>query len=446
MTRSTQAARGRVEDTQPSPAGRSARRGVLLAAWLASRPVWGLAVVYALSATAFCLVLATGTAHFLDLQVYRMGGLAVLHGGRLDGAALYTLRHLGLPFTYPPFAAVLFAPLAAMPLTVSAALMTAGGVIVLPVLLHLALRLLPVAGWLDPAQAWRLAFAAAAAAVWLEPVQSTLGYGQIDLFLAAAVLYDLSLPDSSRWKGVGIGLATGFKLTPAVFAIYYLATRRYRAAATSGVAFAASAALGFTVLAASSVRYWGGLFLSTSRVGQPEVGANESLAGALARTLHTPSVTWTWLPLAAAVALTGLVLAAMAQRRGNEAAGYSLCALTGLLVSPVSWTHHWVIAVPALLLGAVAAYRARSTLAGKLGLAATAFVVLIGWTRLARIPSTDWLHLSPLAMVTNEVYVLTAVAALLIAGWLAARRARRPELTGVRATAPDRVMPGQPRG
>jgi len=230
------------------------------------------------------------------------------------------------------------------------------------------------------------------------------------------------LADTSRWKGAAIGLAAGFKLTPAIFAIYYLATRRYRAAATSGVAFAVSIALGFAVMPHSSALYWGGLITDTARIGQLQDAANESLAGALARTLHTSHVTWAWLPLAAVVGLAGLALAARAQRRGNEAAGYSLCALTGLLISPVSWTHHWVIAVPALLIGAVAAYRARAVRAGKVGLAVVAALVIIGWTRLVRqLPPIPRLQLDGWQILISELYVLAALGALALTAWLAGR-------------------------
>jgi alpha-1,2-mannosyltransferase len=387
-----------------------------LAGWLGRRPVIVVAAAYALSAGGFWLLVAGGT-HFLDLEVYRMGGQAVI-----DGTPLYSLRVSGLLFTYPPSAAVLFAPLAPLPYPLCAAAVAAASMVALPVIFYLALRLPPVPSWLDARAALRLALAAAAMAVWLEPVQTTLGYGQVNLLLAIAVLYDLRLADKSRWKGAAIGLAAGFKLTPAIFAIYYLATRRYRAAATSGVAFALSIALGFAVIPHSSALYWGGLITDTARIGQLQDAANESLAGALARTLHTSHVTWAWLPLAAVVGLAGLALAARAQRRGNEAAGYSLCALTGLLISPVSWTHHWVIAVPALLIGAVTAYRARTLPAGKVGLAVVAALVIIGWTRLVRqLPPTPRLHLDGWQILITELYVLAALGVLVLAAWLAGR-------------------------
>jgi alpha-1,2-mannosyltransferase len=422
---------GRSASSLPGPARPRPAR------WLRTCPVQVAAAIYALSAIIFCAVLATGRAGFVDLQVYRMAGSGVLHQ-----LSLYSLRVHGMPFTYPPFAAISFAGAAAVPMAVAAAVLTAAGLVALPVLLYLALRLPPLTGFLGAQAAWRLAFIAAAGAVWLEPVQSTLAYGQVNLLLAAAVLYDLNLPAGSRWKGVGIGLAAGLKLTPAIFAIYYLITRRYRAAATSAAAFAASVALGFAILPASSQRYWAGEFVSSSRVGQLYVGANESLAGALARTLHTTHVTWIWLPLALAVIVTGLALAARAQRRGSEAAGFSLCAITGLLISPVSWTHHWVMAVPALLIAAVAAARAwpRSQVKASAWLTGVVLLTVIGWTRLARVVGGDhWLHLSQASILLTELYVIAALAALVMAAWPTARSpgAARPD--SLRADRSERL-------
>jgi len=380
---------------------------------LASLGIPAIAAIYALSAGICCVLAATGHAKFTDLHVYRMGGEAALHG-----ANLYHLSFAGLPFTYPPFAAVVFAASAVPPWAVAATLLTAGSVIALPLMLYLALRLLPVASWLDRRDAWRLALAMAAAGIWLEPVRTTLGYGQVDLFLAAAVLYDLSLPDTSRRKGMAIGLAAGFKLTPAIFVLYLLITRRYRAAATAAAVFAATVIAGFAVMPGSSAHYWDATFLNPGRVSPVQNEENQSLLGALSRTLHTPHVGAPWLILAIVVALAGLALAARAQRRGDEALGFSLCAVTGLLISPISWTHHWVIAVPALLLAALALYRDqnRKPLTRILGMAAIGALAVIGWTRLAReVPGSHWLHLSALGIIDSEVYVLAGLVALALA-------------------------------
>jgi alpha-1,2-mannosyltransferase len=155
---------------------------------------------------------------------------------------------------------------------------------------------------------------------------------------------------------------------------------------------------------------------------------NQSLLGVLSRTLHTADVMPLWLPLAAAVAVTGLALAAAAGRSGDEAAGFGLCAVTGLLISPISWTHHWVIAIPALLVAGTAvsgAWRAGKTAAARLGAAAIAAVAVIGWTRLAQAtPASGWLAMSAPALACSAVYVLIGVLTLALVAWY---RLRHPQ-------------------
>ena len=389
---------------------------------------WAAGAIYLASAAACCALAARSSAHFADIGVYRMGGAAVLHG-----ESLYRLRAGVLPFTYPPFAAVVLTVLAAIPQDAAVALLTAASVVALPVMLYLALRLPRSGGPAGSAAAgrlsWTAALAVAAAAIWLDPARATLGYGQVDIVLAAAVLYDLALPGTSQWKGAAIGLAAGIKLTPAIFAAYLLLTRRYRAAATAAAVFAGTVAAGFAVLPASSAWYWAGEFASPGRVSPVENPDNQSLLGVLSRTLHTANVLPLWLPLAAAVGVTGLALAAAAGRRGDEAAGFSLCAVTGLLVSPISWTHHWVIAIPALLVAGTAvsgALRAGKVAAARLGTAAIAAVAVIGWTRLAQAtPASGWLAMSATALACSAVYVLIGVLTLALAAWCRLRVTHR---------------------
>jgi len=377
---------------------------------------WSAGVVYAVSAAACCALAARTTAHFDDLQVYRMGGAAVLH----DGGRLYQLRLGQLPFTYPPFAAVVFTGLAVVPWRVAVTALTGASVVALPAALYLVLRLPGPSRMPARGPAWTVALAVATAAIWLEPARATLGYGQVDILLTAAVLYDLSLPDTARRKGVMIGLAAGLKLTPAIFAVYLLITGRRRAAAMAAAVFAGTVAAGFAALPASSAWFWAGPFASPGHVSPVQNPQNESLAGALARTMHTAHILPAWLPLAAAVTVAGLALAAAAARRGDEALGFSLCAVTGLLVSPISWIHHWVIAVPALLvagLTAVRAYRAGNVTAAVPVTVAIAAAAVIGWTELAGdTPRSGWLALPAWALMRSVSYVLVGLAVLLAGG------------------------------
>jgi alpha-1,2-mannosyltransferase len=379
------------------------------------------------------LLLASHLGHgwgFLDLAVYRKGGQALL-----DGARLYALRFPGaLAFTYPPIAAMLFAGLTLLSPAADHVLVTAASLALLPAMLYCALRLEPSAQWLTRRHALVLAFAACAGAVWLEPVWTTLRYGQIDVLIATLVLYDLSRPDSARSKGVGIGLASALKLTPAIFVVYLALTGRLRAAGLAVAVFCTTVAAGFAAVPGDSREFWGGAFLQSNRVGRVENAANQALRGAYARLAHTVDVQTPWLISAAALALVGIALAVSAGRGSgarsrDDVRGFSLCALTGLLVSPISWSHHWTLAVPALLLLAVSAYRQSSAV--KLAACATIAIVaashMIWWVPINRPPHSE-LHLDAPQLVFADAYVLIALTALAIAGWetLAHRPRRAP--------------------
>jgi len=387
------------------------------------RRIGWLAGAYVLSAAGCCLATVTSRAAFGDLSIYTAGGAAVLHG-----VPLYQLRFaFGLRFTYPPFAALLFAPLDWLPVTAGRVLVTAATVLALPVTSYLALRLPsgPSCRWgiLRRDQAAQLALAFSAAAIWLEPERTNLKYGQVNVFLVVMVLADLAWIERDRDRGLGgalIGIAAGIKLTPALFAVYLLATRRYRAAATAGAAFAATVAVAFALVPGDAARYWGLSFLDPAHVGRIQNVANQSLLGALARVLHTLAVGPVWFPVAAAVGAAGILLAARAGRAGQAAQAFALCAVTSLLVSPISWSHHWVLAVPALLVALVAAARRWPGRSAALGLAAVAAVAAAGWAGLIwRVPIGGGryaeLNLTPAQLVAADAYVLAGLGGLVLA-------------------------------
>jgi len=185
----------------------------------------------------------------IDLGVYRMGGRTWLHGGDLYRQVLVT-PGLRLPFTYPPVAAIVLAPLALLPMTAAGAVLTIGSIALAALVLGVFLRRLagPAAGSLW-AVAWLLP-----AALLLEPVRSTLAYGQINIVLMALVALDC-LTAEPRWpRGALTGLAAAVKLTPAAFVLYFLLRRDYRAAAVAGVSFAATTAAGFALACGSRTR------------------------------------------------------------------------------------------------------------------------------------------------------------------------------------------------
>jgi alpha-1,2-mannosyltransferase len=335
------------------------------------------------------------------------------------------------PFTYPPFAAIFFAPLGLLPLTLDELLITAIGIACLVGTLSCALRLpsgrTPAATGGD---SWRSAVlaVAVAGALWLEPITSTLGYGQVNLLIAFLIVSDLSRRDASRSKGVLIGLAAGLKLTPLIFVPYLFLSGRRRAAAIALSTTAWTAALGSVLLPGDTWRFWGdGLLLDAGRVGGCCAPSNQSLRGAI---LHAAPSWGSGAVLIAALptGAVGLALAVRASRRGDEALGFSLCALTGLLVSPVSWTHHWTLAVPALLLLGTRAFRTRSTLR----LTMFAVSLLVGYSYLPTLighthePNGEALRV--LWTLASAPYVLLALGALGVALIREHRVSRRPSL------------------
>ena len=203
--------------------------------------------------------------------------------------------------------------------------------------------------------------ATASVTLWLAPVVQTLWLGQINLILMFVIVADLCLPDTSRFKGVGVGLAAGLKLVPLIFIPYLLLTRRFRAMSNSLVAFALTIAISLVLLPSQSEAFWfDGLFLDSRRSGNIAYVGNQSLHGTLARLMGVQSAGRPyWLALSVIIGVTGLLLAAWAARRGNEMIGILLCGLTGLLISPISWSHHWVWAAPALAVAVNVAVRMR---------------------------------------------------------------------------------------
>lgn len=331
-----------------------------------------------------------------DLVVYRDGGLIVRHVSpaydphRASPLYDWTGSH-GVQFTYPPFAAVLFSVASVLSWTVMRWAMTLASMAALGLTLWLVFGAL---GYRDrPAVRAGGTLGVSALALATEPVQQTLSLGQVNLLLMLLVAADLltggALVPGGRtrwWHGIGIGVAAGVKLTPLIFIPYLLLTRRYRQAATASGAFAATVALGYAILPGDSGTYWAnGLFLKANRIVFLGTRGNQSLRGVLARLAGSVSAgTVPWIAAAVLVAVAGLVAAALLYRARQPVPAMLACALTGLLVSPLSWDHHWVWVAPGLALlahlGAVAGRRA--VRAAWWGAGILLFLIFASWPQL----------------------------------------------------------------
>ena len=285
--------------------------------------------------------------YHIDLDVYRTGARVLLHGGDLYGRLPRLANGSKLPFTYPPFAALTFIPLALVGYSTANWLLTA--VTIACVAVTLWCYTAATTGQAG-ARMRRLLPWALPAALLLEPVRSTLAYGQINALLMALVTVDC-LTRAPRWpRGIGVGIAAAVKLTPAVFLLFYLLRRDLRSAARAGLSFAACTGIGFALAPHDSLRYWTQIAYQPARIGGIAYASNQSILGVLARLgLANPARAWLWLVLcllAAALAVTGM---RAALNTGQVTRALLLNAAAGLLISPISWSHHWVWAAPGLL-------------------------------------------------------------------------------------------------
>jgi hypothetical protein len=389
------------------------------------------AAIYAIALVALWLSPMGHHWNHVDVYVYRQGGLAVLHG---QGLYVPSFNDYKLPFTYPPISALLFTGLGFLSNYTAPLFANLCSVLLLPLALRFALRLQPFSRVFTASEATRLGLTAAAAALWFEPMWTTLRYGQINVLIAALILFDLSRPTERRWKGIAIGIAAGLKMTPLIFIVYLAATRRYRAAATAFASFVGTIALSFAILPTDARIYWTQDVLNANRPGKVENAANQTLRGALSRLLHTENVQDAWLLAALLFAALGVFLAVRAHRRGgDDASGFALCALTGLLVSPISWTHHWVEAIPALMLMLFKAYRNRSTAL----LVGCALAAAIGYSQITwRVPVSNFtqtveLQENGIQLLCSNAYVIAGIVAIAWAA-VAAWRSRSARQTATR--------------
>jgi alpha-1,2-mannosyltransferase len=376
-----------------------------------------LVVSGGLVATIVCLVwgMSMGQGWALDLQVYRASGVAWTHGFPLY--VDHFVRPVGgpdLPFTYPPIAAVIFSVFSLISLPPAIAVVVVLNLAALVTLcLVVALRQY---GW--GALALVVGLAVAGASVLLEPVRETLWFGQVNLVLGMLVAADCLLPRTKWPRGLLIGLAAAIKLTPAVFVLFFLPRRQWRPVLTAAASFVGFGLLGFILAPSDTKAYWCCALLDPSRVGRVTYARNQSILGALDRLALPGAVTTSlWLLLSLAMVALAWVVVARARRVGEEVTALFAVAVAGLLVSPISWGHHWVWIAPALLLFTLPAWRRRQLLLLAVGLPVLAvFAIGPAWL----LPSdnnleqywTWWQHL------IGNSYVLIGTLFLVLAVFL----------------------------
>ncbi|NUT37969.1 MAG: DUF2029 domain-containing protein [Hamadaea sp.] len=319
---------------------------------------------------------------FFDFKIYH-GAVAYW----ADGGSLYDYLDPVVPlgFTYPPFAALIMLPMGYLPMLDAAWINVGASLLVLTAVV--AALLAPVAercGWKHK---WFPLLLAVPIATVLEPVRESLGYGQVNILLFGLIMADLvalrwrtrqrtrETPQqwgtavqwflSGSWAGVGIGLATAIKLTPALFIVYLLVSRQWKVARTAIATTLAVTLIGFVFARQESIAYFTDVVFQTNRVGQADMTPNQSLAGLLARlydVFNAPALLWITFTLVMLV--VGLSRAAHAHGEGDELTAFALIGLTSNVVSPISWSHHLLYVIPAIVVLLDAAMRRRSASRG----------------------------------------------------------------------------------
>jgi alpha-1,2-mannosyltransferase len=369
--------------------------------------------------------LAPNGANFVDLHVYLGGAAAIDHPGTLYSYVYADQTpDFPLPFTYPPFAAVVFYPLHLLPFGVVAFLWQIATMAALYGAIRISQRLIGV-----PAGAGqRVAMLWTAITIWIEPLRSTFDYGQINVLLMLGVL---CAAYTTRWwlSGLLVGVAAGIKLTPAIAGVYLVGVRRWAAAAFSLVVFLATIGVSALVVGDQTRYYYTDLLGDAHRVGPIATSFNQSWRGGISRILGHDAGFGP--PVLVAIAVTAL-LAILAWRAldGSDRLGKLLVVeVFGLLLSPISWTHHWVWLVPLMI------WLIHGPVRGRSG----ARIVGWGWLALAIIgppwllsfaQPTIWQISRPWYLAwAGLVYIVAAVATLI---WIA----------GTSATADENASPG----
>lgn len=290
----------------------------------------------------------------VDFYVYRYGAGAALGGANIyDGNVSGVGLQPGLPFTYTPVAALVLAP------TVLLAPFTAYVLWCLATLVVLAWALSRFVPADVPRRPLVLAGLVLAASV-SNVMVTQISFGQVNVLLMGLVLADLFRADDTVAgrvlpRGLLVGLATAVKLTPGLFVVYFLVTRQWRLALWSSVGAVGATLVGAVVFPSMSWDFfssvlWGlssridldGLFAS------PGNGSIQGAFAALGVASSGPA-----LGVSLVVAVVVLCWARTLHRSGRAVDGWLVVGLAAPLLSPVSWVHHWVYLLPALVTLAV---------------------------------------------------------------------------------------------
>ncbi len=180
-------------------------------------------------------------------------------------------------------------------------------------------------------------------------MRDEMRFGQVDTVLLAMAVADCAAR-APRWpRGALVGLATAIKLVPGVFIVYLWLSGRRRAAVTAAIAALAWTLGAWLLLPGDSVTYWTSAIFQSGRLGSNAGTSNQSLRGIVLREFlpgQAPGVLWA--AVAVVVAVAGFAVVRRLALASRELEAIAVTALLWVLLSPVSWIHHFVVVIVAI--------------------------------------------------------------------------------------------------
>ncbi len=309
----------------------------------------------------------------IDMVIYREGVKAFMEGGEVYSVPMMA-GDIALPFIYPPFGALVMVPLAGDWFSHA----MAGDIMIVLSNLLIGLVVLLLAFALNRQRSNPFVSSdviAAASLIWgivliFEPVRLNNGFAQINIIIMVLVALDLIPRKRLKWLPQGwlIGVAAAIKITPLAMLLYFLVRKEIKPIITAAISAIIATLIAAAVRWDVAWEYFSVKLLSMGTGGdfgvQTAYQSNSSIKGAIER-LYTSQegmeaastiTNIIWLCFAIITVVLGGWLMVALMKRGLNIEAWMINAFIMLLISPVSWSHHWVwvaIAIPVLLYRAI---------------------------------------------------------------------------------------------
>ena len=355
----------------------------------------------------------------VDMIIYRSGVRAFLEGGEMYSVPMYA-GDLALPFIYPPFGALILVPLSIFDVIHSD---LAGDIMIMVSSALIIACLWFVLGAVARGSVDKLSLAALTAATWpvallIEPVWLNSGFAQINVVIMALVILDLVPRKRFLPQGSLIGIAAAIKITPLAMLLFFLLRRDFRAILVAGASALLATGVAALIRWDATVDYFSSVLLgmgTDSEFGVSTVyQSNSSFKGMLMRwwtsdaalDANSTLTNVIWLVAALLTIVLGGWLMVALFRRDMLVDAALVNALIMLLISPVSWSHHWIWLT---LILPVLAWRCLTVLRAPVALSALVFT----WAALVLTQPPKWWYGDAI-----DVHYLTGVEKFLVSDFV----------------------------